>query len=331
MDVVGLHNLGRPAQDHLKGQHPVSNQDYVLVSVCRDEQAYIDGLIDSVAAQTVRPKRWVIVDDGSTDSTAARVMDRARELPGLELLRMPTGRRRTFASKVYGLEQGSQALKNSRFAFIGFLDADIRMAPDYYARLIRQFETDPGLGLAGGTVIDQYRYRTENIRKGSEDFHVAGGVQFFRRACFDAVGGYLPVEAGGEDTIAEVTAMMRGWRVRTFPEMSVLHLRPEGVGAGNVLARGIRWGRRFYLLGYHPLFYFGQCARRVVRRPFLVGSACQLYGFVLASIRGGERPVSNQFVQFHRQMQMARLRDMFVPVGLRKGRPAVGLKVLSPP
>ena len=44
---------------------------YLLISPCRDEARYLRRTLDSVAAQSVRPALWVLVDDGSTDGTAA--------------------------------------------------------------------------------------------------------------------------------------------------------------------------------------------------------------------------------------------------------------------
>ncbi|HVI13696.1 MAG TPA: glycosyltransferase family A protein, partial [Pseudolabrys sp.] len=44
---------------------------YMLISPCRDEAQYLRGTLDSVAAQSVPPALWVVVDDGSTDATAA--------------------------------------------------------------------------------------------------------------------------------------------------------------------------------------------------------------------------------------------------------------------
>ena len=44
---------------------------YLLISPCRDEAQYLRRTLDCVAAQSVRPALWVIVDDGSTDETPA--------------------------------------------------------------------------------------------------------------------------------------------------------------------------------------------------------------------------------------------------------------------
>ena len=45
------------------------NRKYLLISPCRDEAEYMRQTLDSVINQSIRPAKWVIVDDGSTDST----------------------------------------------------------------------------------------------------------------------------------------------------------------------------------------------------------------------------------------------------------------------
>jgi biofilm PGA synthesis N-glycosyltransferase PgaC len=42
---------------------------YALITPARNEARFIRQTIDSVAAQTIRPIKWVIVSDGSTDGT----------------------------------------------------------------------------------------------------------------------------------------------------------------------------------------------------------------------------------------------------------------------
>src|SRR5262245_64816544 len=60
---------------------------YLLISPCRDEAEYLRRTLDSVAAQSVRPALWVVVDDGSTDGTPAILEEYARRLPYLRVVR----------------------------------------------------------------------------------------------------------------------------------------------------------------------------------------------------------------------------------------------------
>src|SRR5215470_8789601 len=45
------------------------NGNYLLISPCRDEAEYMRETLESVIVQSVRPAKWIIVDDGSSDST----------------------------------------------------------------------------------------------------------------------------------------------------------------------------------------------------------------------------------------------------------------------
>src|SRR4051794_12872737 len=43
---------------------------YVIISPVRNEARFLTGTIESVAAQTIRPDAWFLVNDGSSDATA---------------------------------------------------------------------------------------------------------------------------------------------------------------------------------------------------------------------------------------------------------------------
>ena len=73
---------------------------YVLVTPARNEAAFIEKTIQSVVAQTIRPVRWAIVSDGSTDGTDEIVARYAKEHPWIELVQRPVRKERHFAGKV---------------------------------------------------------------------------------------------------------------------------------------------------------------------------------------------------------------------------------------
>ena len=188
----------------------MNKASYVLVTPVRNEQATIGITIDCVVRQTIQPAEWVIVSDESTDQTDAIVRESASKHGFIRLLRLTRRPGRNFASVVFAAESGIAALKHQNYEFIGLLDADIRFAPNYYEQILSRFATDPGLGMAGGLVVDCYGGRRHPGPQSLRD--VAGAVQFFRRQCFESLGGLVAVPEGGWDAITCVQARMRGFK-----------------------------------------------------------------------------------------------------------------------
>jgi biofilm PGA synthesis N-glycosyltransferase PgaC len=51
---------------------------YAIVTPAHDESDHLERLVSSVAAQTVLPEAWVIVENGSRDDTPRLIADAAR-------------------------------------------------------------------------------------------------------------------------------------------------------------------------------------------------------------------------------------------------------------
>lgn len=60
---------------------------YVLISPCRDEAQYVRQTLDSVLAQSIRPRKWIIVDDGSTDDTPRILAEYAMRHDWIEIVK----------------------------------------------------------------------------------------------------------------------------------------------------------------------------------------------------------------------------------------------------
>ena len=290
------------------------NPTFVLITPARNEAQFIEGTIKSVVAQTALPLKWVIVSDGSTDGTDDIVRKYADEHPWIELLRMPERRERHFAGKVYAFNAGFERVKDLDYEVMGNLDADISFDdPDYFAFLMSKFAANPRLGV-GGTPYRQgnwmYNYRFANI----ED--VCGACQLFRRQCFEDIGGYSPVKGGGIDHIAFLTARMKGWQTRSFPEKVYLHHRPSGTAQRSRLMANFKTGAQDYALGSHPLWAVFRTGYQMTRKPFLIGGLMLGAGYFWALARRAHRVVSPEVMAFRRGEQMARLKKLFVPAHL---------------
>jgi poly-beta-1,6-N-acetyl-D-glucosamine synthase len=278
---------------------------YVLITPARNEAQFIELTIKSVVAQTVRPTKWVIVSDGSTDGTDAIVSRYAAENSWIELIQMPERRERHFAGKVHAFNAGYARLKNVEYEMIGSLDADISFDEDYFSFLLRKLAEDSALGLVGTPFKDElnqiYDYRFVSIE------HVSGACQLFRRECFEEIGGYVPVKGGGVDHIAVITSRMKGWKTRTFTERVCLHHRTIGTAQRGALAARFKFGALDYALGGAPIWEFFRTVYQMTKRPLIVGGLMLGAGYLWAMVRRAKRPVSDELVAFRRREQMERL------------------------
>ena len=153
---------------------------------------------------------------------------------------------------------------------------------------------------------ETYDYRFVSIE------HVSGACQVFRRQCFEAISGYMPIAGGGVDQTAVISARMRGWKTMTFTGMMCLHHRKMGTADHGEYAAWFRTGMKDYRLGGHPLW--GTRAEKLsglTRNPDRAGSLLLGAGYFWALVRRVERPLPRELEAFHREEQMRRLKKFF--------------------
>jgi glycosyltransferase involved in cell wall biosynthesis len=283
---------------------------YVLITAARNEEAFIRKTLDSVVAQTLLPERWVIVDDGSTDRTAEIVEPYTKRHPWIELVRRPRREDRNFASKAHAVNAGLERVQSLGFEIVGNLDADVSFVPDYMEFLMQRFSEDPDLGVAGTPFTQEGHYDSSKDSFEGENY-VAGPCQLFRRECFQEIGGYVPNRAGGLDWIAVMTARMKGWKVRAFPEKRFHHYRTLGTAEKGALRALFSYGEKDYYLGGSPVWQLFRVAYRMAKKPVLLGGLALLSGYCWAALGRVERVVSPELMRFHRREQMKKLRALF--------------------
>lgn len=282
---------------------------YVIITPAHNEETFIEKTLESIISQTVKPVRWFVVNDGSTDSTAEIVAKYKSKYEFIELINVTRSGDRHFGNKVHAFNQGFDRARCLRYDFIGNIDADISLEPDYFERLLAEFHNDPALGLAGG-MVSSYSDGSFVSQEVSLD-SVAGAVQLFRRSCFEQVGGYVPLPLGGIDAAAEIMARMKGWKVRTLPELSVFEHRRTGSTKASPLGARLREGRRLYSLGYDWWFFSMRCLYRLMDRPRIVGSGAAIVGFLLGLLRREPIVLATDVVRFLRTEQREKLLRKF--------------------
>ena len=276
---------------------------YVVVTPVRDEQDYLPLCIASMVKQSMLPTEWVIVNDGSKDSTRSIIEDATRQYPWIRAVhRQDRGFRKWGGGIIEAFYAGYDALSTKNWEFMCKLDGDLSFEPGYFEGTFRRFAEMPQLGIGGGTL-----YHFENGKKVIESgpaFHVRGGAKIFRRTCWDVLGGLWV--GPGSDTVDEVKANMLGWTTMSFPDLEMQHHRITGASWG-------RWGgvaksgTISYVVGYHPVFMLAKAVAALPRPPILLGSIAMLYGYVSAYFKKTPRLNDPELIGYLRQQQISRL------------------------
>jgi glycosyltransferase involved in cell wall biosynthesis len=220
---------------------------------------------------------------------------------------MPERKERHFAGKAYAFAAGKARSDGLDYDVIANLDADITFEPDYFEYLLGKLAVDPLLGVVGTPYVEKTGERYD-FKFTSID-HVSGACQVFRRQCYEGIGGYVPVKVGTIDCIAVITARMKGWKTRTFIDKVSQHHRKVGTAQRGPVKASYYTGVMDYAMGNHPLWQFFRVGYQMSLRPYLLRGLALGAGFLVATLKNGERPVSNELIAFHRHEQMERLKS----------------------
>ena len=276
---------------------------YVVITPVRDEEEHIQSTIESMIRQTVLPKEWVIVDDGSKDSTGKIIDEYASRYPWIRAVRRKDrGFRKAGGGVVDAFNDGYRALTCGDWDFMTKFDGDLTFETDYFEKCFDEFYRDDKLGVGGGVIC--YVFDGVKTFEEAPAFHVRGATKIYRKACWDGIGGFLA--APGWDTMDEVKANSLGWTTRSFPHLHLVHHRDTGAADGlwNTL---VKYGRANYICGYHPLFMLSKCFVRLFRKPYLVGSIGLLYGFVSGYVTNVPQVDDRAAIAYLRRQQIGRL------------------------
>jgi len=280
----------------------VNRPRYVVITPVRNEADFVGRTIESVAAQSLPPSQWAIVDDGSSDGTAVILESASRRHAWLTVVGRPDrGFRKSGGGVVEAFYDGYAALRDADWEFIVKLDGDLTFEADYFEKCLGRFADEPRLGIGGGTVCVLEEGRPKVESPGDPPFHVRGATKIYRRACWQQVH---PLVVGpGWDTIDEVRANMFGWRTRTFPDLPLIQQRATGAVDG-AWANWFKNGLANYITGYHPVFMFAKCVKRLWAKPRVVAAAALWAGYCSGYVRRQPHAADALSVRYLRQQQM---------------------------
>jgi poly-beta-1,6-N-acetyl-D-glucosamine synthase len=279
---------------------------YLLISPCRDEAQYLRRTLDSVAAQSVPPTLWVVVDDGSTDGTPAILEEYARRLPYLRVVRRTDrGRREVGRGVIEAFYAGLATVRLEDFDYLCKLDMDLDLPVHYFELLIQRMESDPRVGTTSGKPWFVLPPSGALVPEICGDEMSVGMTKFYRVACFKEIGGF--VRQVMWDGIDCHRARMLGWIAESvdLEPLRFVHLRPQGASQKGIWTGRLRAGFGQYFMGTSPLYYLAVALRRVPTHPVMIGSVAMLWGYLRSWLKGLPRYDDPEFRRFLQSYQHA--------------------------
>jgi chlorobactene glucosyltransferase len=223
---AGLFRLGQ-LHPNLSDVPPIAGIPISIIIPARNEQATIETVVRSIVASDYRPFELLVVDDRSTDQTAAIAERLAATDPRVRLVRgapLPEG----WYGKPWACEQGFRAASGE---LLLFTDADTRHAPELMGRAaaaLRREHADlmtvaphqrcvsfwervvmPQIWLLLGL-----RYHPRRVNRARRPRDVIANGQFIltTRAAYVAVGGHGAVRDEVAEDLALAQAYLRAGR-----------------------------------------------------------------------------------------------------------------------
>jgi glycosyltransferase involved in cell wall biosynthesis len=274
---------------------------YAVVTPAHNEAANLERLLASLAAQTLPPERWVIVENGSTDGTLDVASELREAHDWIDVRSLPSqGPADRGAPIVRAIHEGLDTLERAGVAFdvVVVVDGDVTFPTGYFETLVSRFDADGRLGMASGTCFEQ-EHGVWQERHVTGD-HVWGASRAYRREVLPIV---MPLEPRmGWDGIDQIKANVAGWGTATFKDLPFYHHRPEGSRDGTGLKARINQGRASHYMGYR-LSYL--CLRTLFALRNDLAAPGLLVGYSLEAAARRERCPDAGVRQYVRTQQSA--------------------------
>ncbi|WP_128548316.1 glycosyltransferase family A protein [Larkinella soli] len=279
--------------------------DYVIITPVRNEAERVETTLRSVVSQTLRPVQWIIVDDQSTDGTADIVRRYLPDHPWIRLEAAPDMPRNDYSSRVVQLVNYGLKKLEKEAEIIVKLDGDVQFSPDFFARILGDFERNPQLGIASGLLTingirEKFDISTGNTR---------GATKCYRKTCLTDIGGLYPYTSW--DTIDNAAARAKGWETRILP-YEFEHLKPEGSKAGSKLYNHYRTGLANGRIPYVGSYFFIKAFSKLLESPLFLAPFVQSWGYIKTRFIRRERPFPSYITAQIRKEQRAYLRRRLI-------------------
>jgi glycosyltransferase involved in cell wall biosynthesis len=255
----------------------------ILMAVFNEEK-FLNKTLTALIQQSLKPNQIIIVDDGSTDSSPKIIS----KYHGVTVKQLPFKKDKTIERYPIVLNVASRLL-NDDFDYVGVLDADTLLEPDYYQKLTQHMTTEKTIGIAGGELIGESAGKPLGLMP-----YVYGANRLYSRECWLKLNnGKIMKPIPQVDFYHNIYAEMLGFKTQRYNDIKSWHLRPARLG--NAFVKGYH----AYELGYY--WYY------LVLRALKNRAPAMIPGYFKAMFSGRpEYPIK----PYVRRLQIYRLRRL---------------------
>lgn len=278
--------------------------EFTIITPVKDEYEYFAQTLDSVANQSIKPIKWIIVDDDSTDGTTQLIKEYASRLRFIDHHQLVK-----FHAEVETVGGRSGVLMNyarqfidKNSQFVVRMDADISFEKDFFKEMFQKFETNAKLGIISGHLVQ------DGVPEVISDYSAnRGAMRIYARACFEEIGSYYTCR--GQDDMDTYTAQWMGWETRTF-NVYFNHLKPEIAKSGKIQEH-FKTGYYKGQIPYISIYFIAAVARDLLKRPAILGSIAQIFGYMTSRLIHRSRPFKREVCDYIRKNQTIRIKNIF--------------------
>jgi glycosyltransferase involved in cell wall biosynthesis len=250
--------------------------NYYIVIPAHNEETFLAKTLQSVALQTLQPKKVIIVNDNSTDSTENIIDQFVHNHNIFEKLNISSSQEHMPGSKVINAFNKGMKLLDGAFDFIVKLDADLILPTHYFEKIALVFKNDPKVGLTGGFVYEENSNGNWELNHPMSMNHVRGAFKAYSKDCFKAIGGLKC--AMGWDTVDELLIQYHGYELKTINSLKVKHLRPTGK-AYNAKSKLLQ-GKAMYAMDYGFLLTLVASIKMAFKQKRILALYHNMKGFI---------------------------------------------------
>jgi glycosyltransferase involved in cell wall biosynthesis len=200
--------------------------NFSIIITAHNEADVISLTLQSLVEQTLLPQEIIVVNDNSTDDTAAIVNDFCKKFQFIKLINNQSSSLHLPGAKIINaFYKGYETCKKDYDVICKF-DADLVFPQYYLETLAFHFKKNPKLGMVAGFcyIKKNNEWILENLT--SKD-HIRGALKAYTKACFKAINGLR--NSMGWDTTDELLAKYYDFELLTDASLKVKHLKPTGL------------------------------------------------------------------------------------------------------